>query len=371
MVPARFAGAVLPLLLALLAPSLAVAQAPDAPHPSPENAQLWVHGTGDDQFNGFMNALEQDGNDDALGAGSLTNSAFTWTLTLQPSLAGAVILDTTKPILITAYIGASQGVGRVTVTTAITHGGEKVAEGAGVAHAITPATAAPDGRYGIVRWSLNPTLERLEPGNDLVWTMTATGTASSIFVGIGEVRGRTNMVLPISAVELGGGAPSAITKNVTADRLEDTIDLENSTSSSIVYNWTHNATDVAGKLAVTEGNGTVGLTVADANGTQVVNVSIEASADNETSRNQTIELAGEGAAGNWTVVLSLSEFSGVVQLLLGPVPPPDANVTGRPTNSSAPATSPTEEGGGIPGPAAGAVIAATLVAATLARRKRA
>jgi hypothetical protein len=309
------------------------AQAEDAPHPSPDLATLYAHGTGDDEFNGFMNALEDDGGDDALGSGNLVNSDVTWTITLAPALAGALVLDTESPIVATAYIGASQGVGRVTVSTQLLHGETVVAEGDGQAHTVTPATAAPDGLYGTVDWEMTPTVERLEPGADLVWTITASGSSSSIFVGIGEGRGRSNIALPIAAVELGPLART-LYEDVTEPVFDVEIAAANATSDTYIYNWSTEETVLEATVGAEVDNGSARVVIVDAANQTLLETeqgpsegpapgNASGSASGNQSGPSTEDGSGgeppmisrlEGEPGNWTIRIEFDNFTGTLRL---------------------------------------------------------
>lgn len=376
----RLATTCVLLLIAMAVAPKGGAQNAEAPHPSPEAAKLWAHGTGSNEFVGFMNTLEKDGGDDALGSGSLINSAVTWKLTLNPALVAALVLDASKTIDITAYVGASQGVGRVTVTTKITHGAAVVAEGAGVGLTITPATAAADGKYAIVSWKLPPKASRLESGSDLVWSVTATGTATNIFLGIGDSRGRSHLVLPIAAVEMATAVLEipVTYRNVTDPVLSESSTISNATTQRTVLNWTTNATDVASVLSANATGGAFNYSAVDASGSEIFSARVEAREGNasgpggETVRHR----MNETAPGGWTITIDLENFTGDFQLVLGPselvveeAPQREANAaSGNVTDDEAADVQ--EKGGLLPGPSVVSLIGAVGVAFTVMCRRR-
>lgn len=344
----------------------AAAQDADAPHPSPDAQTLYAHGTGSDEENGFMNTLADDGDDGALGEGdAIAGGSVSWILTLAPALAGAIQLDGEGTIDVTAHIGGSTHVGDVDVTTQITHGETVVAQGESQSHTFTPADAESGGNYQTVTWSLTPETTTLSPGADLVWTITAEGSASAVYLGVGESRGRTNIVLPILSVDLAPPAPDVVVENITQPLPQIDLAFNETTTASYHYNWTADGASYDLTADAELENGTVTFAVVDADDSEVAGGTV-----NATDGGASNEIRG-AAPGNWSIRVDAENATGTFRLDIAPAAPAGiANGTALGGNLTGNAT---DDGGlGIPGPGAVAVSAGLALAALVAgaRRKR-
>jgi len=190
--------------------SFGVAAAGDvAPPLSVQNPKLYAH------FDGqafYMSTQDQDSNGDQnVGSGAGPGSVlldYTWTIPLKPALASDVAIDPTGNIVVTAYLGGSQSAGQFDVTTQLLSGSNVVADGPSQSSNELPATVT--GSYAAITWTLTPKQAVLAGGQDLTWTLHATGHTAGLFLGMSEARGRSNVVLPVT-----GDAPAAASSSAT------------------------------------------------------------------------------------------------------------------------------------------------------------
>ncbi len=355
--------------------------------PSKEMNVLFAHGTGENEFLGFMNTLDEDGDDTTMGSGQYLNGAKTWTFHLEPNLATGLLLDPEDTIDAYAYMGGTQA-GRLTVTTQVSSGDDVLAKGAGKTLQMT-------GSYSLLTWEMEVLNETIHPDTNLTWTIRATGVASGASMGVGGDR-KSNITLPI--IEEAAGSGSGVTTtytDISTVNINETLEFENATDARYQYNWTLEGENGASGELMVDGVGNVSLTAVDGTGTEVLNVNSTAgeegnassgddnsSSGNGTTNGATIALdAPEAMAGYWMVNVTVSNFAGTIVLSLGPAvetvmgPDPNAttNATTRPPRTSAATTQTTNEnaeGRGVPtvGPVAAVVVIA--LAALAARRRR-
>jgi hypothetical protein len=306
-VPLRPAKPSLVLLLALAILPLPVhAQTATAPDLTPDVKTLYAHAK-DDGVTMFMNTLVADGLDAVVGPegpvqgfGAFANSDYTWTIPLDPALSRTTTLDGAGKIEVTAYMGAGTGAGQVSVSMKLMAGDVELASGDAQDLTVTSANYPTSHTYDKVTWSLTPAVTVLAPGTPLVWTVTATGTATNVYMGDTELRGRTNMVLPILSVgPKAGGAPILATD--TNATFHHAWSFANATTQAYHYNWTHGPAAATFALGVKAQNGTVSVRVVDAANKTLVNA-LNATAP----QNQTLA----GAPGNWTVLVTFTAFRG-------------------------------------------------------------
>lgn len=383
--PMRSAVVGLLLLTALVvAVDPAAAQDAAAPHLSPQDKVLYAHHHDSDttELNGWMNTLAVDptANDIALGpsgqfVGGVATAApsRTLTLTLNPALAGTVQLDPSGNIVVNAYIGSGSSNGALRVETAIKYGADTVATGAAQNHVYQAST----GQYGKLTWTLAPSITEFAPGKDLVWTITMSGVAQAGFLGVSEERGASNIELPVlsSTVtgSIGGGSLTYHDLNGTEAALSLPATASN---ASHQYNWS----SPGGALALTVadpqhagGNATIRVLGAD-------NATLADVAFNGTS----LEQALDGAAGNWTILVQLQNYTGNLTLTIAPAEDEPGNggpgtgsgtASATGTSRSGTTSSPgngTKPAGGkdTPLPALPALLGAVAAAVALARRRR-
>lgn len=327
------------ILLVLLIAPLVSAQAPGEPL-SAANNQLWGHSDGDDTKQWF-NTVEQDGDGtstgpcgSAVGAGTAcTQDAFTVVFTLFPDLAGPVGLDLAGTADATVYLGGGfASGGRFDVSMQIKQGDTVIFDGPSKSHTYTPKppTAAGAAFYEDVTWSMEPLVDRLEPGTPVTWEIHAEGEGTNPFVATSGTRGRTNIILPI--VDLPDERPALTTEYLDIDgSVFELTRNGTSTNAVTIANWTAafgNATlDVSA-----EGNGTARLLISDAaNNTREFDL-----VNGTISEDLTLE------PGNWTIQLSLLDYTGTVTVQIvqkaeaGPDDPPSGEPEGNATQAPGP-----------------------------------
>ncbi|HUR26455.1 MAG TPA: hypothetical protein VM327_10625 [Candidatus Thermoplasmatota archaeon] len=123
----------------------------------------------------------------------------------------------------------------------------------------------------------------------------------------------------------GGGASAAPLELLEGETIIVHLAETNMTSTARTYAWNTTLEAAEARLNLT-GNGSVALRILDGNGTVVVNKTVAA----PNNRTFPIESA---APGNWSVSLTLSNFTGSVDFLLGPMPE-DQTSSGNSTTSS-------------------------------------
>lgn len=388
----------IPLVLAvavLVGLSLSVATAQTAepedepsPPPSTEMNVLFAHGTGENEFIGFMNTLDEDGEDTSMGSGQYVNNAKTWTFHLEPNVTTGLLLDEEGTIDAYAYMGSTTNAGRLSVTTQVSSGDDVLAKGASKTLQFTAG-------FTLLTWEMEILNTTIHPDTNLTWTIRASGVATGASLGTGDTR-KSNITLPIIGEAGGNGSEISTTyADVSTVNINETLEFENTTDARYQYNWTLEGENGASGELVVDGVGNVSLTAVDGNGTEVLNVNSTAGDEgnssagggNSTSGNGTrnstsIPLdAPDAMAGFWMVNVTVSNFTGTILLSLGPAvepvmgPDPNAttNATTRPPRTSAASTTSitneTAEGRGVP--TVGPVVAATVIAlAALAARRR-
>jgi hypothetical protein len=246
-------------------------------------------------------------------------------------------LDLEKTIDINLFFGASQGVGRLAITTQISSGDEVVAVGESKTHLFTPG--AP---YPLLTWNLEPLTDTIQGGTNLTWTIKASGTASSGFIGVAPEQGQSNLTLPILSVIEQNETTPVTYKDISNESIEERLVFVNATTAQYVYNWTMNGTNGAGGNMTIQGAGMVGISATDGNGTEVWNITNDhdTAAGESGARNRTIVPldAPGGAPGNWTINLTVGNFTGSIDLAVAPMNATPAKPS--PTFSTTPKSSP-------------------------------
>ena len=359
----------------LVAPSSA--QNPSAPDPSAASSILYAASdSATDLAVGWLSTDSSEGEtatvggakpEDCVVPGSegqglpspLCESAafeWTWTYTLSPALRASVQLDPAEKIKLVAFLGAGTGEGTLSVTSRLAQGSTVIAEGAAVAHEY--ANSPTGENYGSVVWEVPVTTATLAAGTDLVWTVTVTGEAGgsgSLFMAVGEPRGRSHIELPA----VGGGSSSL--EVLTGASLAFTKTFNTTSNETFRYAWAGpNATRAITVNAT--GQGGVGLVVRTGNDT-VATINVTAPGVlSEVSKNVV------PTGGNWTFELKLNAFNGTVQVKdRAPITPSGGpgtkgNATGNATDE--------DDKKDTPAPALPALLAAVAAAVVLARRRR-
>jgi hypothetical protein len=359
----------LTMLLATLLVPMASAQAADAPHVSVKDFVLYAHHNAADTVEaaGWMNTLiaDPDSDDIALGPSGTFGPTRTWTFTLTPGLTQEVTLDKTKPAILSAFLGAGSGQGIARVTSQLKIGATVIVNGAEQNHIYQASTA----QYGKLTWSINPTVDKLAAGQPLVWTVSATGAGSALFMGVHPDRGKSNISLPVLAPAGGAPippAPAIIFHDETGTQVGASISSVQRTNASHQYNWTNLEPVIDFSFEANVSGGSVAYTILDG-----ANVSLAAETlDENKTGNQRFS---ERATGNWTIRVNLTDFSGdftfrLAPAVADPTPATSQGPTPTTTGASPTETSPTSDEA-TPAPGALLVVAA-LVATLLAMRRR-
>lgn len=361
------------MLAALLLVPLAQSQSSDAPHPSPEAMVLYAHGTGSDEENGFMNTLEEDGGDNALGPSSscapyegvdllADDISRTYTFALDPALVHAVLLDTAATIDVVAHLGAGGCDGdEVEITARLEQGDTVVAESDAVAHTWTGG--AP---YDTAELSMSPQLDRIEPGQPLVWTLDIEGTYyGQMFLGISDEQGHTRMTLPITGVDAPPEAPAVEFHDLDDAEAAITIDLNG--TRAYQFNWTAPEGPLSLFMQGTVDAGSVNVTILDGIDTPLLDSSFEA----QINVTQTLN----GTSGAWRVLINSTDAAGDLAILIAhPADVPDNDGRGTETDDDVPdeandATgNATDDGQDSPG--LGALVVLAALFAVMAARRR-
>lgn len=377
----RSFAAAIGLTLLLVAFPLTTAQDTDpvvAPPFSPTVNVLYAHSvSGSTDHTMDTLAVRTDNNP---GVSQLVNDDFTWTMTLTPPLQQTVVLDTSKTIDITVYLGGSQSVGRVAVTTKLSLGSEAVASGASKDLNIAPsgASPAPVNKYGTVTWQAPVDVATLSPGQPLVWTVTATGSASAVFMGMSDARGRSAITLPIVSASDAAAVPATVYHDLNGTTASITL-AGDGTNATHQYNWMAPTGPLLLDVSdATYAAGTARVRVRDAGNTTLANVTFNGTA---------AQMQVEGVAGNWSLLVDLASYEGNLTVSLAPKPAggpagggsgsgsstrSGSAGTGGGASSGSTTGNATKDGGkGAPAPAGVAVAAGLLAVAALVRRRRA
>lgn len=369
-IPLRARNLTLPLVLvaALLTTGPASAIGHDGmPHPSPDNNTLYAHFDEDSEAWFLATVTGEDvgyqGGRGTSGAGQ----TYSWTVPLEAALAGDLVLDPEQNVELYAYIGrtGTGGVGRVTVETTFSVGDTVVASGG--AETIVYAH-----EYQEIHWSVAPQVDRIPAdGGQVVWTISVTdGVRNGIFLRLNDPdgHGASRVELPITSLEAAAAGPELVTDDLTGDDVDIALSFQEATDAIHQYNWTASGDAYDLAYAATVTNGTVGVHV-DANGMIVLNETYDADVSGS--------LEGAEVAGDLTIRLTFTHFQGDVTLRIAPPPPepepePDQEPAGNETAGPAGGNQTEgEDGGFLPGFGPVAAALGVLVAALIARSRRA
>jgi hypothetical protein len=178
-----------------------------APQPSQDHITLWAHR--DTVDNRFFHHMSTDLNEtDPLNPGSDNpGESWSWTMVLRPQLNQTLRLDENTTARFIIYMGGSTHFGAVTVTTQLHHGDTLIAQGAPREHIYSPSGTSLEGNdalvqeYPLLEWDAPLQETRLEPGEELTWTVTAQGSFTAIYMGMSPTRGNSHLELPIIHAE--------------------------------------------------------------------------------------------------------------------------------------------------------------------------
>lgn len=242
-------------------------------------------------------------------AGPEADGSFTWEWPLQPALDRTVLLDPDGTIESTVHVGGAAspapalGIGDVEVSMQLLLGDEVVAEGSGVSILFNQ-------EYLEVSWSVAPQITELDPtvGN-LVWSVTAEGIYSGMYLSHTDANGNGWLTLPVAGVV--SPQPDAVTIYQPLEGPAVEHEFTASTSDTFIHNFTGELEE--GQLGIT-GNGTGNLTVTltDDAGT----VLVEGSFSGELA--EALEFQ-EAAPGAWNLTLGFDNFNGTVAAAVTPL----------------------------------------------------
>ncbi len=323
------------VLASTLAISAVEGQSPDAASPDASLKVLYAHHDEEDteELHGWMNTLEDDGNDVAVGPSGGPTAPFVGvpagrvhTFTLNPALTGTLVLDPEGMIDVTAHIGSGGGNGATRVSTRILYGDEVVTAGTAQNHPIVQAGSGP---YTAVTWSLPPMITELAPGSDLVWEITIEGASTAVFISVSEERGRSNIALPI--LELRDAAPGGntttpalpqVTQNTTATEGTLSVIASNATTWSETFTFDVELTNATVHFAGRAGTGSMQAVLESSEG-------VLATANVTTSVNETMTLEGL-SPGTWTLTIEMDQFAGAFSMAYRQTPQAEAPETQAP-----------------------------------------
>jgi hypothetical protein len=319
------------LIAAVLSMPLIAAQSADAPHPSSEHTQLYLHGTGDDEFNVFMNTLVEDGNDNALGSGpcnqyivlpqvgntGIEDPAYDgepadllYTVTLEPALVAPITLDADADAVLTLHLGASScdsADDPLEVSFLIEAGDVRIAQSA-----VVPYTWSAGAPYPVLEITAPLLADMIPAGDDLVMTITMEGTFNGVvFIGVSDAQGRSFLELPITsaAPEVGGAAGVVeVTDEVFFQ------ELTNLTEASSVHEFVWSAAPEEADLVlewIGEATGVATVRITDDTGAIYEGLLFDA--------DDALEDVVFGSPGTWNVSVELEGVTGALALRLQPV----------------------------------------------------
>lgn len=364
-------------MVAVLFVTPALGQNASAPDPSAASSILYAASdSADDRDVGWLSTDSSEGASATVGGtkpedclnGELTGNGlpaplceapafeWTWTYTLSPALRGPVRLDPAGKIKLVAFLGAGTGAGTLSVTTKLAQGDTTVAEGAATAHEYANSPAGEN--YGSVVWDVTPATPLLAAGTALVWTVTVAGEeggSGSLFMAVGEPRGRSHVELPVT----GGGSSTA--EALTGASLDFNKTVDTASNDTFLYTWVGPTTTRAITVAAT-GRGSVSLVIRTGNDT-VATINVTAPGP---LRNLSRDVSP--TSGNWSFALKLTAFNGTVHVQdRNPIPPS----AGTGTSTGAGAGNSTDDGKkDTPAPALPALFGTVAVALVLSRRRR-
>lgn len=294
-------------------------QSQSAPHPSVDSVALYAHNEdGTDEFDGWMNALPNDGNDIAMGTAQGCTVPIpmepinepldiTWTLTLNPGLTETVTLASEGVINMIVHLGAGGGSGDdLEVSTVLTHGDRTLAAGDPQSYSYS---SAGDDPYGTVEWELVPEFLELEPGEDLVWQIFLKGDPCSVtsgpFISSSQGRGYTRIELPATNVFF----PPPVEETLEAAEPEIVLDFAESTNAIYAYAWEATQVDYEITVNAEVFAGSAALALQDEDGSVAFNLTLD-EGEHEVKEHLQID------PGSWNVNITLEGFEGNLTIRL-------------------------------------------------------
>lgn len=366
----------------------AVAQDDGPAPPSPNSTTLFAHQEEDpdEDFEGWMNTLEDDPDAGAEMMGD-DQSCFgpvalpvvdgdveaTWTLTLDPELEETIHFQRNGTVNAVAFIGAPDGDGEeLQVNTSLRAGDEVIAQSN-----VTTLnyTEAGDGGFVAVEWNMTVSASNVSAEEELVWEIHLEGgSCSSVsdgpYLGVTETRGHSRIDLPIVPPE-----PPIFYEDLVGPQAYANVSASEPTNESHVFNWSADSGNYGILVSGNAVNGTAFVEVLTPDG-QSARFLVDARSAMTSPQDRVVQAAN----GTWSINVTLASFQGDVTVSIEPVAvagpgpsDPGGNGTfgGNDTfGGNGTAGEPLEEdGGGIPGPGAALAAAAALVAVWVIRRR--
>jgi MYXO-CTERM domain-containing protein len=250
MVRVPVARAAFLVVAALAAGSPVQAQAASAPDFAVGDAVVYCHAS-EDSLSVWMNTLVDDGGGTpyylfgastatvpVVGAGvdPVVSQAFEARIPLTPTLAQDIVVAGT--VSVQAYIGGGTfTAGRGSIATALAVDGTDIGSADAKTHDMTPSLAGQT--YSPISWTFEVPEITVTAGSVVEWVLRGTVTAgNNIFMACHEARGRSAIMIPITALPVGGDAPEAptddnsTTNGTTAPATTSTSGTSSSSSSS-------------------------------------------------------------------------------------------------------------------------------------------
>lgn len=233
------------LTVAWVAAVPASAQASNPPPFATPSTTLYAHHNTADtaELEGWMNTIEVDGDDTALGPSAACNNNpsgaqpvpfsenkmvddalwgdpvdRTYTITLTPALTAAATMGT-GPIKATIPFGSSTCGGHPTITSTLKSGSTIIAEGSAEHTYYNTGTGNP---YDVLTLDMAVTATTLAASQPLIWTVHVVGTwYGAGFMGVGLPQGQSKLEIPIASVGPSGPVDS------DSDGLDDAWETDN------------------------------------------------------------------------------------------------------------------------------------------------
>lgn len=370
------------LVVALALPAAVQAQAASAPPFVTGPNKSYCHVI-DASNTVWMNTLEADGDEAPyeifgapattvpvanLGVDPVTQTAFETRIPLAPALTQSLVLEGT--INVQAYIGGgSATAGTASIAAKLFVDGAQVAAAAAKSHTMTPAAQA-GMTYNPITWTMAVAGVTVPAGATVEWVLSGTASGNNVFLACHAARGRSYIELPVASAA--GGSGTTVHHNLTGAAPSIVVSAVNGTDAVHAYNWSAPAGPLEMRLAGNRTGGNLTILVRDAANATLANLTF--------LENRTVPL--NGTAGNWTITVTLDNFTGDLTAAIGPPVPVADNATSSGTQSTTRTATTTGSGSGTTGnetsapdqeeaPAAGLLpLVAVLALAAVWRRRR-
>lgn len=272
---ARSVPVVLSLLIAVAMLPSVTSQATEAPAFVVGANKLYCHAT-EDSLTVWMNALVDDGfagpyqptgeaafTDPALGVGfdPVAQEAVEIRIPLTPALGQTIVVKGT--VTVQAFIGSgAYGGGAASLAASLVAGTTVLGASEAVDHTMTPKNAnVPDnpatgpgtGPYDEIGWTFDVPETPIPAGTPLEWVISGTiEFGNNVFLACHEARGRSNIDVPVAALD--DGSANAAAESASNTTTNTTTTSSTSSSASSTTRATSSTTTAAS--STTAGNST-------------------------------------------------------------------------------------------------------------------